>query len=159
MHNTSINFAQAKARRLFQRFMPEEYLMKFVILMTSVIISTPVYSGAIECHQNKNDSIEISIYTPHPLQMALVTPDGEWIYFQGPLATNSLFSTDSFHKIAKIEINSKTFGTTWRDGKSIKEKTLSSAGLYKIFISENLETEQENTLSFSCEFNYAPKNL
>ena len=111
---------------------------------------------ALECRQDSSGGIDVAMNVPHPDQMALVLPNSEWLYIQGPLAKEPPFSAHGFPALSSWKITSGTRATAWRDGRPSQVFALSVPGAYELVVSDNLETEQDNALSFVCKFTYEP---
>lgn len=96
-----------------------------------------------------NRPFTIRLPDDHPDKLAIVTPDETWFYIQGNGFENQLMSPDEFLKIESITINPSTLkGTFWEDGKVKTALIFIKKGIYSIYLSDNLETEIDNSLTY-----------
>ena len=135
------------------------YLYSFNILLALLLFSgcedqKRVKSGSLEfdgsVSEIKSDKeFTISLPSGHPDKLAIVTPDDVWFYIQEDGDINHLMPKNEFMKADIISIHPSTLkGTSWINGKSTISLVFAKKGKYSIYLSDNLETEIENSLTF-----------
>ena len=147
---------KAAQRRSPPRYIPKTIFMRSVFFVAIFWLPLVAQSEPLSCFSIVGGGVQIKVVSPHPTQMALRGPNGEWVYLQGSGVLKELFKTETFIGLSTFSVQKTTEGTAWREGKQVSIKALTQAGPYTLLISEYLETEQENVLSYSCKFNYVP---
>jgi len=85
----------------------------------------------------------------HPDKLAIVSPDETWFYIQGDENIKNLMPKDDFMKSNAITINTGSLkGTSWKDGEKSFSHVFTKKGTYTVYLSDNLETEIDNSLTF-----------
>jgi hypothetical protein len=76
---------------------------------------------------------------------------GRWFYLQGSGAIQPLLGERQFTEAETIALNTTTLvGTVFINGTGVQLPVFTVPGKYGIHLSDNLETEPENSLYFEC---------
>lgn len=82
-------------------------------------------------------------------ELAITDPDNNWFYLQGSSLKKTTYSQDSFTQLKKVAIDTENIHAThWIDGKENYSKIFTKVGTYTIYLSDNLETEPDNAITF-----------
>jgi hypothetical protein len=117
-------------------------------------------SGPLHCDPQvlrPGDTLAIEMRIPHPLELAIVAPDGAYYYLQAADdSVPSQLSANEFAELAvvHIDVDSAT-GIQWVNGKPTKRRIFEILGEYEVILAENLETEPENTIWHTQQLTYA----
>jgi hypothetical protein len=117
-------------------------------------------SGPLHCDPQvlrPGDTLAIEMRVPHPLELAIVAPDGAYYYLQAADdSVPSRLSANEFAELAvvHIDVDSAT-GIQWVNGKPTKSRIFEIVGEYEVILAENIETEPENTISYTQQITYA----
>jgi len=96
-----------------------------------------------------NKAFKITLPDNHPDKIAILTPDDNWFYIQGNGIKKQLMPKEDFIKSSTLSIDPATIeGTHWVDGKEKISPVFTKKGIYSIYLSDNLETEIDNSLTF-----------
>lgn len=96
-----------------------------------------------------SNEFELELPDNHPDKLAIATPDGNWFYIQGNGIKKQLMSKEAFIKAVALSIDTSTLeGTHWVDGKATISAVFTKTGIYSIYLSDNLETEIDNSLTY-----------
>jgi len=109
----------------------------------------------------KGDKLLISLPVPHPKELAIKAPDGNWFYLhvENEGASEMLMPKEQFAVLTKLDFDtSKLEARFWDDGKAKRGKVFTKTGKYLIYMANNLETEVDNTLFFSSVIQYTDTN-
>lgn len=120
--------------------------LKIIFLLVSVffltenkgltkVVTPPLQCSPSQLHQNK--ILTLTIHNQSVLkQLAITNPKGKWFYLE---------------VAPTVQIDpQKTKATTWINGVKKKELIFTQPGKYIVYLSDNLETELENSLTFQC---------
>lgn len=105
----------------------------------------------------KGDKLSITMPQPHPKELAIRAPDGRWFYLhiENEGAEEMLMSSKQFAALQKLDLDTRQLEARyWSDGKAMYGQVFTQTGDYLIYMADNLETEQENTLSFASIIHY-----
>ena len=69
------------------------------------------------------------------------------------------FSKNVEEESEKIEIPQSIIGLCYIEGKAIKKPVFGQVGIYRIILSDNLETAFENSNSSECKIYFIPKSV
>lgn len=106
------------------------------------------FDNSVSLVKNKG-KFSISLPKNHPDKLAIATPDGNWFYIQGNGIKKQLMSKEAFIKAVALSIDPNTLkGTHWVDGKATTSAVFTKTGIYSIYLSDNLETEIDNSLTY-----------
>jgi len=106
---------------------------------------------------SKGEVLKITLPLPHPKELAIKSPTGQWFYLhiEDEGENNKLMPSLEFTNITKLNLNTATLQAIfWKNGKAIKENVFTTTGDYLIYMADNMETEPENTLHFASIINY-----
>jgi len=85
----------------------------------------------------------------HPTELAIASPDNQWFYLQGKDIKKTYMQADEFKHAKSLTIDPKSLkAIQWVEGKSIVSPVFTAPGIYEIYLSDNLETEPDNALTF-----------
>lgn len=110
---------------------------------------------------DNGDKLSISLPVPHPKELAIKSPDGNWFYLhvENEGASEMLMPKEQFAVLTKLDFDtSKLEARFWDDGKAKRGKVFTKTGKYLIYMADNLETEVDNTLFFSSVIQYTDTN-
>jgi len=105
----------------------------------------------------KGDMLSITLPLPHPKELAIKSPNGEWFYLHVENEGDSemLMTKEKFTALTKLDFNTgKLEARYWDDGKAKRGKVFIQTGAYLIYMANNLETETDNSLFFSSLIQY-----
>ncbi len=107
------------------------------------------------------DTLTIKMPVPHYKELAIYHPVSRswWFLVYSPDETRPdtkpVMSSVKFAKTSTVKLKISTAtGTLWEAGKNKDERIFQSPGIYKIYISEALETERGG---YSCTVKYDPR--
>ena len=99
----------------------------------------------------KNDVLKINLPIIRPKNMAIVSPNGQWLTIQNAESGILMMPQEDFMQVSLLTIPIKnTTGFTWINGEETKQVIFKETGKYRIYFADNLETEPENTFNFSA---------
>ena len=98
---------------------------------------------------------EATLYLPaeHPAQLAVMNPAGDWIYVVDPYYHITYFKDFKSSTVFPFHVN-ELQGVAFQDGKPVRTLVFVQSGKYLVYVADNLETEPENTFSWSIEVEY-----
>ena len=97
----------------------------------------------------REQTFTLKLPATHPKNLAIVDPDNRWFYMQGQDIKHPFLNSEAFINSSALTITPvKLKATTWIDGKEHYLPVFTKNGLYNIYLSDNLETEPDNALSF-----------
>lgn len=115
-------------------------------------IKTENYSESFSISEDLTNTGILRIHLPknRPKNMSITAPDGQWFIIQSSEEKIEAIPQVQFMNLGTIEFKvSDLKGTFWQEGKKSRGIVFKSKGKYLIFFADNLETEPENTFSFS----------
>lgn len=123
------------------------------VLLTALLtscFSSQLITGFDETLTDIQFNSSFTLTLPRPLaELAITDPDSIWFYLQGNDLNKTLYPQGEFVQLKKIEINTgKLKATQWIDGKANYANVFTKAGVYTIYLSDNLETEPDNAITF-----------
>ena len=139
--------------------------MKKTLIYSCYLLATYLLLSDCE-HQTENDtsqlefdetiseinfgkSFTLEMPNNHPDKIAIMTPDETWFYIQGNGTSKPHMPAEDFMKADTLTIMPDTLkGMHWVDGKEMISPVIIKQGIYSIYLSDNLETEIENSLTF-----------
>jgi len=126
-----------------------------VALLSSTLVtgdtSRPALVLCSPKHIALGDILTVRIPSPTLDEMAVSDPSGRWFYLQGSGVIQPLLDERQFAEAEKITLDTGTLvGTVYIDGSGKQLPVFTVPGQYRIHLSDNLETEPENSLSFEC---------
>lgn len=127
------------------------------ILLLSVFSIAKSFAGQpLECEVNGTGPavvVEVKMVVPHPLQMAIMTPERGLIWLRGPEVPYEYPHGDDFGNMPGFELNARTQGTWFNDWSEPEViQVLGEQGTYVLYIADNVEDKSRNNAAFSCEF-------
>jgi len=98
----------------------------------------------------QKDVIKINLPRIRPKNLAIVDPTGQWFIIQSAESNILMMPQKDFMqiKLLKLPIRNTT-GFTWIGGKKTEQVIFKESGEYRVYLADNLETEAENTFTFS----------
>lgn len=91
----------------------------------------------------------IALPANHPDKLAIRSPVDTWFYLQGDGISKQLMPEEDFIKTETLTITPLNFKAThWVNGKEVVSPVFFREGIYSIYLSDNLETELDNSLTF-----------
>ena len=106
-------------------------------------------------HVDHGSSFMLSLPRPHEAKLAVVTPNGEWIFLVDAGLKNPLLSEQAFATSAELQIDTRLLkGVRFVDGEERTVDVFTFPGKYTFVVSDNLETEPENMKSVSIVVEY-----
>lgn len=97
----------------------------------------------------RDQSFTLKLPNNHPDKLAISSPDNVWFYLQDKSLSKQFMQEKTFIKSDTITIIPKTLiATQWIEGKETLSPVFTKNGTYSIYLSDNLETEIENSLTF-----------
>jgi hypothetical protein len=126
-----------------------------VALLSPVLPSGDTSRPAMElCSPDEivlGDVLTVRIPQPAVDEMAVSDPLGRWFYLQGPGVIRPLLGEREFTEAEMVTLNTATLvGTVYIDGSGEQLPVFTVPGQYRIHLSDNLETEPENSLNYEC---------
>jgi len=104
-------------------------------------------------------TVAVTMKTPHPAEMLVNTPDGQSLFLRAADIPFQYPNTNDFESLESFTLNRISRATWFNDwGEPEAALILGPGGTYEIVLADNLETERENTLSFTCEFTIEKNN-
>jgi len=99
----------------------------------------------------QKDLIKINLPIIRPKNLAIVDPKGQWFIIQNADSNILMMPQKDFMQInlLSLPINNTT-GFTWIDGEKTEQIIFKKTGRYRVYFADNLETEAENTFTFSA---------
>ena len=94
----------------------------------------------------QNHELSINLETGHPKELAIIRPNGEWVYivYDDQVADDNFFD---FERQTQFDFNfGELVGDVWNEGIQSRERVYAGPGVYVFYIADNLETETENTI-------------
>lgn len=135
------------------------------LVMTSVSCSQPNVGGTRSGDQSDTFFVQeeliktgvLKIFLPknRPDNMSIMAPDGRWFVIQSAEDEIEAIPQIQFENSNTLEFKiSELEGVFWDQGTKMKGLVFSDRGKYVVYFSDNLETEPENTFSFSKTVTY-----
>lgn len=107
--------------------------------------------GAVDSNKevySLNDTIILRFKTPHPRQLAIVSPDNDFYFIASDKLVpeiEPIMSSEYFQSIDFYVIEIETFSASVYDASDFaKRKVFDKPGKYRIIIGDNLETENDD---------------
>jgi len=127
-----------------------------ILLLSTFLIAKSFADQPLECEVNGTGPdvvVEVKMVVPHPLQMAIMTPDRGLIWLRGPEVPYEYPHGDDFGNMPRFVLNARTQGTWFNDWSEPEViQVLGEQGTYVLHIADNIEDESRNNAAFSCEF-------
>ncbi len=100
--------------------------------------------------------ITLRLSEKHPEKLAITDADNRWYYIQDD-ESSRLMEPAAFAKAREIIIDAAQNGMFFEDGKPRTGPVFTKAGVYTIYLADNLETEEEATDAVKLNFWFAGK--
>lgn len=125
--------------------------MRFFSIIITILWAGTGTAAPISCQVTGNNTVVVTMKTPHPNHALVYRPDGEVVWLQtGPEYIHR--QIPNFSELENWVITPDSRGTAWIDGKTTIQPIIKGSGRYHLYIAENLETEPENTYFIECYF-------
>ena len=134
----------------------------FYVLAMSLLIACHPFSAhdddnnlcdgrfSIHVSQISERTVKICLPEKRPKSFGMVSPLGEWFVIHSVDDGIELMPHKDFLDASLLNLNlERSDGLIWIEGKKVTRKLFVGSGEYTFIFADNLETEQENTFSFS----------
>jgi len=112
------------------------------------------FDGSISTIEH-NSPFKLSLVDNHPTELAIVSPENQWFYLQGNDIKKPHMQAEDFKQSKSYSIETHSLkAVQWIDGKATVSPVFTVPGIYEIYLSDNLETEPENALTFIKRIKY-----
>ncbi len=138
------------------------YINYFTLLLFIFLISCSQADPGNNKHNNypetfsinkeliNNGILQINLPKNRPKNMSIMSPSGNWFIIQSKEDSIETIPHENFSKSKAIEFSIPELkGAIWKKGKRLIKNVFVEKGEYLIYFANNLETEPENTFSFS----------
>jgi hypothetical protein len=127
-----------------------------IAFLSTIIFLEGSANPPLQCEVESIDgqtTVFINVVVPHPAEMLVYTPSEQVIVLRALDIPFQHPETDDFENLGRFSLTSKSYGTVWNEwGETESAPVLGVSGTYELVIAENIETEPENTLFYSCKF-------